>query len=48
MRVRDTLHLEEIFVSEKLLEELRPRPGIQETGRSVGLVDSLGNCPEVW
>ena len=48
MRIRDTLHLEEIYVSEKLLEELRPRPAIQDTGRSVGLVDSLGNCPEVW
>jgi hypothetical protein len=48
MRIRDTLHLEEIYVSKKLLEELRPRPGIRDTGRSVGLVDSLGNCPEAW
>jgi len=48
MRIRDTLHLEEIYVSEKLLEELRPRPAIQDTGRSVGLVDCLGNCPELW
>jgi hypothetical protein len=48
MRIRDTLHLEEIYVSEKLLEELRPRLGIRDTGRSVGLVDSLGNCPELW
>ena len=48
MRIRDTLHLEEICVSEKLLEELRPLPDIQVTGRCVALVDSTGKCPEVW
>jgi hypothetical protein len=48
MRIRDTLHLEEIYVSEKLLEELRPRSDIQDNGRSVVIVDSLGNCPELW
>jgi hypothetical protein len=48
MRIRDTLHLEEIYVSEKLLEELRPRSDIKDNGRSVVIVDSLGNCPELW
>jgi hypothetical protein len=48
IRIRDTLHLEEIYVSEKLLEELRPRSDIKDNGRSVVIVDSLGNCPELW
>jgi hypothetical protein len=48
MRIRDTLHLEEIYLSEKLLEELCPRPGIRDTGRSVVLLDSTGKCPVLW
>jgi len=48
MRIRDTLHLKEIYVSEKLLEELRSLPNIEITGHSVVLVDSAGICPELW
>ena len=47
MRIRDTLHLEEICVSKMLLEELRPLPNIQVTGQCVALVDSTGICPEL-
>jgi hypothetical protein len=48
MRIRDTLHLEEIYVSEELLEELRSQPNIEITGRSEVLVDPTGNCPALW
>ena len=48
MRIRDTLHLEEIYVSEQLLEELRSRPNIDITGRSAVLVNPAGNCPKLW
>ena len=48
MRIRDTLHLEEIYVSEKLLEELRSQPNIEITGRSEVLADPNGNCPKLW
>ena len=48
MRIRDTLHLEEIYVSEKLLEELRSQPNIEITGRSTVLVAPTGNCPKLW
>jgi len=47
MRIRDTLHLEEICVSKMLLEELRPLPNIQVTRQCVALVDSTGKCPEL-
>jgi hypothetical protein len=48
MRIRDTLHLEEIYVSEKLLEELQLLSNIEIIGRTTFLVDSTGKCPEVW
>lgn len=48
MRIRDTLHLEEIYVSEQLLEELQSLPNIEITGRSVVLVNPRGNCPKLW
>jgi hypothetical protein len=48
MRIRDTLHLEEIYVSEGLLKELRSQPNLEITGRSVVLVDPTGNCPKLW
>ena len=48
LRIRDTLHLEEIFVSRALLEELQPRSGIRVSGRSAPLVDSSGRCPDLW
>jgi hypothetical protein len=48
MRIRDTLHLEEIYVSEKLLEELRSQPNIKISGRGAVLVDPTGNCPKLW
>ena len=48
MRIRDTLHLDEIYVFKKLLEELRSQPNIEITGRSAVLVDPAGNCPKLW
>jgi hypothetical protein len=48
MRIRDTLHLEEIYISEELIEELRSKTTIEITGRSLVLVNPRGNCPELW
>jgi hypothetical protein len=48
MRIRDTLRLDEIYVSEGLLGELRSQPNIEITGRSAVLIDPTGDCPKLW
>jgi hypothetical protein len=48
MRIRSTLHLEQLYLSASLLEELRGRTDIKTGDETVPLVDSSASCPEVW
>ncbi len=50
IRIKDTLHLEELFVSPAVREELEGARGIEVTGREIPLFDAEGWCPDtgVW
>ena len=45
-RIRDTLHLDELYVSAPLLEEINGRDNIRVVGEPVGLFDHAGNLLE--
>jgi hypothetical protein len=47
MRIRSTLELEELLISEALLAELRNKPGIRAVGEAGGMqFDAEGNLPD--
>jgi hypothetical protein len=45
MRIRDTLHLGELYVSSEIKRELQGRPRVEITAQEIPLLDEHGSCP---